>query len=115
MGLRGMAAVPGPDGTPGTTFQSAMLTTATDGTLTWTYPVAYGVGVVPIVWGIAQGPDPTAGAVFSLQLQGAPTNTSAKFQLSRSNAAVVALIGLTVLSIPASPGATVVTVFAKAP
>lgn len=51
---------------------------------------------------------PTAGTtdVINAQLDGDPTTTAATFRVTRTNKSVVALIGLTVLSVPASPGVT---------
>lgn len=96
------------------TFQEAILTTAMDGTVTWTYPVAYGAGVVPVVTGLAVG---TAGStdVINVQLDGNPTNTAAKFRVTRTALSVVALLGLTILSVPASVGATKIHALARLP
>lgn len=94
--------------------QAKTITTAVDGTVTWTYPVAYPSGQVPIVVGVAQA---TFGAtdVINVQLDGTPTNTAAKFRVTRTQQSVVALIGLTILSVPASVGATTLYVTARAP
>lgn len=110
----------GPTGPAGSSCTSAqncqarVVTTATDGTITWTYPVAYGAGVVPVIEAISQA---TAGStdVINVQLDGAPTNTQAKLRVTRTQQSVVALIGLTVLSVPASVGATNVHVTARTP
>lgn len=105
----------GPAGTPGTVFQSASATTDTTGLYNWTFPVAYGAGLVPIVWAMAQGPNPFGGVLVNIQQEGAANNTTASFRVTKTNQAVVALLGLTILSVPASVGATPITVFAKAP
>lgn len=104
----------GPAGTPGTVEQRAVVTTASDGTYTWVYPSAYGAGVVPVVTSVAQA---TAGStdVINVQLDGAPTNTQAKFRVTRTQQSVVALLGLTILSVPSSPGATQLHVTARSP
>lgn len=86
--------------------QKIRITTAADGTLTWTYPIPYPAGYIPRVSAIAEA---VAGNtdVINVQLDGAPTNLQAKFRVTRTQQSVVALLGLTLLSIPASVGATV--------
>lgn len=77
--------------------------TASDGTLVWTYPVPFETGVVPQIQGIVE----TAVGVtdvLNVQIEGTPTNVSAKLRVTRTNQSVVALIGLTILSIPSSVG-----------
>lgn len=98
----------------GPAMQRQTLTTASDGTVTWTYPVPYGAGVVPWVGATAQA---TQGStdVINVQLDGAPTNTQAKFRVTRTQITVAALLGLNILSVPASPGATVIKVSATDP
>lgn len=103
-----------PQQSSGTVEQARTLTTAVDGTVTWTYATPYGAGVVPIIEGMAQATFASTD-VINLQLDGAPTNTAAKFRVTRTQQTVVALIGLTVLSIPASVGATTIHVTARAP
>lgn len=79
------------------------IATAADGTLTWTYPVPFDVGVVPQIQGIVE----TAVGVtdvLNVQIEGTPTNVSAKLRVTRTQTSIVALIGLTVLSIPGSVG-----------
>ena len=79
------------------------LQTASDGTLTWTYPTAFDVGVVPQIQALVEtGVGVTD--VLNVQIEGTPTNTSCKLRVTRTNQSVVALIGLTVLSIPSSVG-----------
>lgn len=79
------------------------LQTAVDGTLTWTYPVPFDVGVVPQIQAIAE----TAVGVtdvINVQIEGTPTNTSVKLRVTRTQQSAVALLGLTILSIPSSVG-----------
>jgi len=79
------------------------LQTASDGTLTWTYPTAFDVGVIPQIQAIAE----TAVGVtdvINVQIEGTPTNVSCKLRVTRTQQSVVSLIGLTVLSIPSSVG-----------
>lgn len=105
----------GSNGTNGTTFQSATVTTDTAGLYTWTYPIPFGTGIVPQCWAQAQGPSPAGGVLVNIQNEGIATNTSRAFRVTKTNASVVALIGLTILSIPASVGATTIDIFCKAP
>ncbi len=114
-GAAGANGSNGAAGSPGTTFQSTRAQTDADGLYTWTFPTPFAGGVVPHVWGIAEGPNPVAGVLVNAQLEGPPTNTLARIRVTKTNASVVALLGLTILSVPASVGATFIHIFAKAP
>mgnify|MGYP001596934702 CR=1 FL=1 len=92
--------------------QKDQLTTATDGTVTWTYPAAYGEGVVPIVSATVQAVDSTTDSL-GVQLDGEPTNTQAKFKVTRT--VTNSILGINLFSIPASIGAQIIHVEAKAP
>lgn len=94
--------------------QSQRVTTASTGLYTWTYPVAYGTGVIPVIECCAEGPDPQSGVTVNAQVEGTPTNTSCKIRVTRTASTVVALIGLTILSISTST-ATEVHLTARAP
>lgn len=94
--------------------QAQRVTTASTGLYTWTYPVAFANGVVPIIECAAEGPDPQGGVTVNAQVEGTPTNTAAKIRITRTASTVVALIGLTILSISTSV-ATVVHLTARAP
>jgi hypothetical protein len=85
--------------------QTAIATTATDGTYTWAYPQAFSSPPSDCM-GIAQA---TAGStnMLNVQIDGAPTATQAKFKVTQTQLSVVALLGLTILSVPAS-SATVI-------
>lgn len=66
-------------------------------TYTWTYPTAFGAGVVPICNGIAQ----TASGVTDLvnvQIEGTPTNTQCTFRIARYSRSFLSLLGLDVLT-----------------
>lgn len=94
--------------------RKARMTSNTDGTLTWTFDPPFGAGVVPRVIAVAE----TAVGVtdvINVQIEGTPTNTTANLRVNRTNRSVVALIGLTVLSVPSQPGATVVHAVALEP
>lgn len=92
--------------------QKMSATTAADGTYTWTYPVAYTSGYVTTITGIAQS---TLGStdVINLQLDGPVTNTQAKVRVTRTQITVVGLLGLSILSVPASAGATSIQMTAQ--
>jgi len=78
---------------------------AADGTLTWTFSPPFDVGVVPRVIAVAEAAQGVTD-VINVQVVDTPTNTGCKLLVNRTQRSVVALIGLTVLSIPASVGAT---------
>lgn len=94
-----------------TAVQAATLTTDSSGSVTWTYPSAY--GAAPVVEAVAVASAGTTD-VLNVQLDGAPTATQAKFKVTRTQQSVVALLGLTILSIPTSVGSTVIHAIAKA-
>lgn len=114
-GSTGAAGANGTNGISGTVYQSAQVVTDTTGFYAWTYPAPYGGGITPQCWGQAIGPSPAAGVLVNVQTEGTPTNLVASFRVNKTNAAVVALLGLTILSVPTSVGATTLTVFCKAP
>jgi len=78
---------------------------ATDGSLTWVFDPPFAPGVVPRINALAEtGVGVTD--VVNIQVEGTPTNTQAVLRVTRTSRSVVALIGLTILSIPGSVGAT---------
>lgn len=89
--------------------QKIRVQTAADGTYTWVFPTPFAVGNIPKISVVAE-----AGAgvtdVINAQTDGPPTNTQVSIRVTRTQRSVVALIGLTVLSVPASPGATWVSI-----
>lgn len=87
---------------------------AADGTITWTYSTPFGAGVTPRCFAVAEV---AAGItdVVNVQVVDTPTNTTCKFLVNRTNRSAVALLGLTILSVPSSPGATWVHVCALEP
>ncbi len=82
-------------------------------TYTWTYPTAFGAGVVPIVSAIVQV---SAGNqdLFNVQIMGAPTNTSCTFQINRVSAGLLSLL-LGALSINPTPVAATLHCIALEP
>lgn len=95
-------------------FQRDRQQTTITGTYTWVFPVPYASGVVPICEAIVEAPVGSTD-VINVQLDGAPTNTQAKFRVTRTQQSVVALIGLTILSIPTSVGVQWLHMTARAP
>lgn len=94
--------------------RKARATTAADGTYTWTFDPPFTTGVTPIVCAIAEtGVGVTD--VVNVQVVGTPTNTSCKLQVNRTQRSVAAVLGLTILSVPASVGASVVHAIALEP
>lgn len=94
--------------------RKARMTSATDGSLTWTFSPPFASGVVPRVVAIAET---TSGVtdVINVQIEGTPTNTACNLRVNRTQRSVASLIGLTVLSVPATVGATVVHAVALEP
>lgn len=89
-------------------------TSAADGSLVWTFTPPFTNGVTPIISAIAETSSGVTD-VINVQIEGTPTSTSANLRVTRTNRSTVALIGLTVLSLPTSPGATVVHAIALEP
>lgn len=101
------------------TINRARITTAADGTYTWTLPVACGTGVTPVVSITPETPNPlptggTAADVYNHKITSL-TNTTVSILVSRSQASVAALLGLTVLSVPAAVAPTPVHLIAICP
>lgn len=85
--------------------------TAADGTLTWIYPTPFASGTIPKIIVVAEAPSGSTD-VINAQTDGPPTSTQVKIRVTRTQQSVVALLGLTILSIPASPGVTWVSIVA---
>lgn len=85
--------------------RKGIVTTDSTGVATVTFTTAFGVGVVPVCIANAVPPAGTLD-VINVQGEGDPNNITATFRITRTNRSTVALIGLTILSLPASPGAT---------
>lgn len=115
-GTNGATGATGAQGIPGidaAQTQEIRATTTSGGLYTWTYPVAYAGGVVPVIECCAEGPDPQNSVVVSAQVEGTPTNTSCKIRVNRSTT-TIQVLGINVLSL-VTPVATVVHVTARAP
>jgi len=87
---------------------------AADGSVTWTYSTPFAAGVVPIIVAVAEVATGVTDVV-NVQVVDAPTNTSCKLLVTRTNRSTVALLGLTILSLPAQPGITWVHAVALEP
>lgn len=82
-------------------------------TYTWTYPVPFGSGVVPIVSAIVQVANGNTD-LFNVQVMGTPTNTSCVFQINRVSAGLLAIL-LGALSLNPSPVAATLHMIALEP
>lgn len=82
-------------------------------TYVWTYPVAFGAGVIPICNAIVQV---AAGNqdLFNVQILGTPTNTQCTFQINRVSAGLLSLL-LGALSINPTPVAATLHMIALEP
>lgn len=94
--------------------RKARVQSAADGTLTWTFSPPFGAGVVPIISAVAEAATGVAD-VINVQVVDTPTNTGCKLLVNRTQRSVVALLGLTLLSVPSSPGVTWVHAVALEP
>ena len=82
-------------------------------TYTWTYPVAFGAGVVPVCNAIVQVPNGNTD-LFNVQVLGLPTNTQCTFQINRVSAGLLALL-LGALSLNPTPIAATLHMIALEP
>lgn len=106
-----IGSVKGPSGSPGTPAkltQSTVAITNAAGVYTWTFPTPF-AAMPRVVAGIQAATD-----IFDVKVTAVST-TQCTVQVGRTQAAVVALLGLTILSVPASVGATTVHIIACAP
>lgn len=125
-GATGTTGAQGPKGDPGATgatgstgltgaagvspiVNRARITTATDGTYTWTYPTACPSGTVPV---IQMTPEGSASVTYNTVITATPTNTAASIKITQVTDVV--LLTIHVLGVaPAS--ATVVHLTAVCP
>lgn len=91
--------------------QKTRVQTAADGTYTWVYPTPFATGNIPKIFVVAEGGVGVTD-VINAQTDGPPTATQCKIRVTRTQASVVALLGLTILSVPATVGATWVSIVA---
>ena len=76
-----------------------------NGLYTWTFSPPFTGGVTPIVVAVAETANGVTD-VINVQVEGTPTSTGCTLRVTRTNVSAVALLGLTILSVPASPGVT---------
>lgn len=102
------------DHTHASKARKARMQSGADGTITWVYSTPFDAGVVPRVVAVAEVPVGTTDVV-NVQVIGTPTNTQCQLLVNRTNRSTVALLGLTILSLPSQPGATWVHAVALEP
>ena len=102
------------DHTHASRARKARIQSAVNGTITWTFDPPFADGVVPRVVAVAEAASGVTD-VINVQIVDTPTNTQCKLLVNRTQRSVVSLIGLTVLSVPASVGATWVHAVALEP
>ncbi len=90
----------------------AIVTTSTAGAYTWTLPVACPSGQLPIVSITPE--DSSATAVINPKVT-AKTNTTVSIQAMRTETNAVALLGLTILSVPGTAVASTLHLMATCP
>lgn len=95
-------------------IQTTRVQTDANGNYTWTYPTAYAGGVVPRIEVVVETASGTADVV-NAQVNGTPTNTVAIIKVNRTQQSAVALLGLTILSVPGSVGAQWIHITSRAP
>lgn len=93
--------------------QKTRVQTAADGTYTWVYPQPFANGSTPKIFVVAEGGVGVTD-VINAQTDGPPTSTQCKIRVTRTQQSAVALLGLTILSVPSSPGVTWVSIVALA-
>lgn len=83
------------------------------GRATWTYPVAYGSGVVPVIQAIAVKPSGSTSS-YNTQIYTDPTNTSVTIEVQVVPNTITGILGLIGIITPA-PAGTKIHIIAKAP
>lgn len=97
----------------GAEVQRIRVATNASGLYTWTYPIPFAPGVVPVIECSCEGPDPQNGTVVNVQIEGIPTNTSCKIRVNRSTT-TIQVLGISVLSLATSV-ATIIHATARTP
>lgn len=112
VGPKGDTGDTGPQGVPGVNaklIQSISATTNATGAYTFTFPTAF--AAIPRISADVQS---ATTDIFDVKVTAVST-TACSVQIGRTQASVVALLGLTILSVPASVGAQTVHIIAIAP
>lgn len=102
------------DHTHASKVRKVRMQSAANGSLSWTFDPPFTDGVTPIVLAVAEVASGNTDLV-NVQVVGAPTSTGCQLLVNRANRSVAALLSLTILSIPASPGVTMVHAVALEP
>lgn len=93
----------------GPVINRARITTASDGTYTWTYPIACPAATVPV---LQMTPEGSAGVTYNTVIVGTPTNTAANIKITQ----VTDIVLLTIHVLGVAPAsATVVHLTAICP
>lgn len=106
-GTAGAAGTNGTNGLPGAAAGAATLTTNTSGAVTWTYPATCNSS--SRFW--AQTQVAAGASSVNVWNVGAPTGTTQAFQISLQ--VVVSVVGINVLQLNTTPGATTLYVFCQ--
>lgn len=112
MNLKGDTGAQGPTGAS-PVFASTSVNTDTAGLYVWTFPAPC-TGASRF-WAIAQGPVPFGNSLVNVQNEGSVIAGTQSFRVTKSNFSTVALLGLTILSIPTAVGATPINIFCAGP
>lgn len=102
-GATGSQGATGATGAAGTNAQNYGARAQTDATglYVWSFPAGcQHSGNIPYFNAIAEGPTPQGGVTVNPQVEGVPTATSVSFRVTKVTATTVALLGLTILSVP---------------
>jgi len=106
-GPTGATGATGSQGPPGAAAGSSQITTNTAGSGTWTYPATCNSSSK--FW--AQAQVPAGAASVNVWNVGPPTSTTQTFQISLQ--VVVSVVGINVLQLNSTPGATTLNVFCQ--
>jgi hypothetical protein len=99
-GIKGDTGATGAAGTNAVNFGARVQTDAT-GVYTWTFPAGcQHSSNIPYFNAVAEGPTPQGGVTVNPQVEGVPTATTVSFRVTKVTATTVALLGLTILSVP---------------
>lgn len=85
------------------------------GLLVWTFDPPFTPGTTPRVVAVAETAGIAVTDVVNVQVEGIPSATSCNLRVNRTARSVVALLGLTILSVPTQPGVMMVHAVALEP
>lgn len=93
----------GPSHTHASKARKQRVTGVATATYVWTFPSAFGVGVVPICNGIVEDPANSATDSYNVQMVGAPSATQATFRIVRQTSGLFGLL-LGAIGFNSTPG-----------